>query len=247
VIGPPGPRSGERYTEQQLAEILRRAAERQEGLADGDGRFSLAEIQQIAAEVGISPAHVATAAVEVAHPVPSPKGGALGAPTVFRFERWIDGEVPAAEIGALLDIARRTTGIQGAVTEALDTIEWRGRGNMDATNVTVTRRQGYTRIAVELTRADAAALTVTAATLGAVGGGMTIGVPLMDAVAGSGDLAGIASALVALGLAGAGSWLATRIVWRRIARGWPAQTHALGAELVEAAQRAIDVARTQTG
>jgi len=53
-------RTGERYTEQQLVEILRRAAERQEGLTtEPDGRFSLAEIQQIASEVGIAPARSA--------------------------------------------------------------------------------------------------------------------------------------------------------------------------------------------
>src|SRR6185436_11515246 len=53
-------RSGQRYTEQQLVEILRRAAERQEGLTtEPDGRFSLAEIQQIASEVGIAPARSA--------------------------------------------------------------------------------------------------------------------------------------------------------------------------------------------
>ena len=69
MIGGPGTvtaHGGQRYTEQQLVEILRRAAERQEGLTtDADGRFSLAEIQQIASEVGIGSAHVAAAAAEL--------------------------------------------------------------------------------------------------------------------------------------------------------------------------------------
>src|SRR5512132_3143 len=86
-------RTGERYTEQQLVEILRRASERQEGLTtEPDGRFSLAEIQQIAMEVGIAPAHIAAAASEVLQKA-EPSTGTLGAPTAFRFERWLDGEI----------------------------------------------------------------------------------------------------------------------------------------------------------
>src|SRR5215204_785763 len=113
-------RTGERYTEQQLVEILRRAAERQEGLTtEPDGRFSLAEIQQIAAEVGIAPAHVAAAAGEVWQKV-EPPTGTLGAPTSFRFERWLDGEISESAIGDLFDVARREIGLQGQVNEALD-------------------------------------------------------------------------------------------------------------------------------
>src|SRR4030095_11741629 len=62
---------GERFTELARGESFRWAAERQEGLTtESDGRFSPAEIQQIAAEVGIAPAHVAAAALEVTHPRP---------------------------------------------------------------------------------------------------------------------------------------------------------------------------------
>src|ERR1044071_1053420 len=122
MAGPPKtvtPNAGERYTEQQLAEILRRAAERQEGLeSESDGRFSLAEIQQIASEVGIAPAHVHAAAAELQQVPPLPSSGALGAPTAFRFERWIDGEVPTSAISELFDIARREVGLQGQVSEA---------------------------------------------------------------------------------------------------------------------------------
>ena len=163
-------RAGERYTEQQLVEILRRAAERKEGLVtDADGRFSLEEITQIASEVGIEPAHVATAAAELTAG-PPPRSGALGAPTVFRFERWVDGEVSRSTIGELIDIARRRTGLQGTVSEALATIEW----------------------------------------------------------------------------AGGGTWLATRAIWRRLARKYPRDAATLGAVLVEAAQRAEDDARKES-
>ena len=78
------PATGERYTEQQLVEILRRASERQDGpAADADGRFSLVEIQQIASEVGIPPAHIAAAAAELDSRFPTARTGVLGAPTVM--------------------------------------------------------------------------------------------------------------------------------------------------------------------
>lgn len=244
---PPAPvesRSRERFTEQQLVEILRRAAERQEGLVgDVDGRFSLAEIQQIASEVGITPAHVATAALEVASAAPPPRSGLLGAPTVYRFERWIDGEVSGSTVGELLDIARQETGLQGTVSEALDTVEWRSGGLMDATIVSVARRQGRTKISVTLTRSDAAGLTVIGACVGGLGVAMGIGAPLISAVASSGGLATVAAVLVAFGWGGVGSWLVTRAVWRRIARRWPGHAAALGVHLVEAAQREVDAAR----
>ena len=238
---------GERFTEQQLGEILRRAAERQEGLTtEPDGRFSLAEIQQIAAEVGISPAHVAAAAVEVTHSSPPPPPSALGAPTSFRFERWLDGEVPRSAIGALFDIARRQIGLQGQVSEALDTVEWRARSNLAASVVSVATRSGRTQISVYLAPTDAAALVGVTTSFGGVGAAVGLGLALGTTAAVAGPLAIGAAIAVSLGWAGAGTWVAMRGIWRRLARRWDERATALGTQLVAAAQRAIDAARTDT-
>jgi len=235
--------AGERYTEQQLGEILRRAAERQEGLkSEADGRFSLAEIQQIASEVGIAPAHVAAAAAELLESPPLPTGGVLGAPSVFRFERWIEGEVPTAAIGELFDIARRETDLQGQVSEVLDTVEWRGRGQLGATSVSVARRGRRTKISVYVSRGDAAAVVATTTSTGGLLATVGIGTALGASVAAAGPLA-VAAVAVAVGWGGAGSWLAMRGIWRRIAKSWAPRVEALGLQLVEAAQRAIDAAR----
>ena len=238
---------GERFSEQQLGEILRRAAERQEGLAgEPDGRFSLAEIQQIAAEVGISPAHVAAAAVEVTHRSPPPPPSALGAPTSFRFERWLDGEIPRSAIGELFDIARREIGMQGQVSEALDTVEWRARAPLSASVVSVATRSGRTQISVYLAPTDAAALVGLTTSLGGVGAAVGIGVALGTTAAVAGPLAIGAAVAVSLGWAGAGSWVAMRGIWRRLARKWDERATDLGAQLVAAAQRAIDAARSDS-
>ncbi|HEX6054041.1 MAG TPA: hypothetical protein VFZ21_32445 [Gemmatimonadaceae bacterium] len=236
-------RSTERYTEEQLVEILKRAAQRQEGLVtEPDGRFSLEEIQQIASEVGIAPSHVATAAAEVAT-APPPTSGALGVPTVFRFERWIDGEVSRGTIGDLVDLARRETGIQGTVTEALDSVEWRGKGQVDSTIVSITPRDGRTKITVALTRSESAALAVTGGSMAGLVGAMAIGSSLVAAAQPWGGLAVTAAVLASIGWGGGGAWLVTRAVWRRLARKWPGSAAALGTELVEAAQHAVDGAR----
>lgn len=233
-----------RYTEQQLVEILRRAAERQESESgEADGKFSLAEIQQIASDVGIAPAHVAAAAAELAIRRVARTGGALGAPTTFRFEQWLDGEVPTESIGELFDIVRDELDQPGQVSEVLDTIEWSARGALGAAVVSVTRRHGRTKIGVVLSRTDSAALGVIAATGGGLLGAAVIGTPLVVTAATVSPLAIAAAVAVSLGWAGGGSWLALRTAWRRIARPWAARADALGAQLVEAAQRAIDAAR----
>jgi len=239
--------SVERYTEQQLVEILRRAAERQEGLnTEPDGRFSLAEIQQIAAEVGIAPAHIQAAAAELANRIATPPPGALGAPTAFRFERWLDGEVPRSAIGELFDVARHEVGLQGQVSEVLDTVEWRARAGLGATVVSVARRGGRTQISVHVTRADAAALVAGTTTVAGVVGATAIGAALATSAIAAGPLAIAAAAVVSVGWAGVGSWAAMRGIWRRAARPWPDRVNALGVELVTLSQRAIDAARKQT-
>jgi hypothetical protein len=236
------PATGERYTEQQLVEILRRASERQEGLsADADGRFSLAEIQQIATEVGIAPAHIAASAAELDSRFPTARTGVLGAPTVFRYERWVDGELSRDAIGDLFDIARREVGLQGTVSEAFDTIEWRAPSQMGVTTVSIVRRSGRTRITVSMARANAAALVAGSSAVAGGVAAMAIGSSL--AVTGAAPLAVVAVAAVSLTWGGAGGWLAMRGIWRRIARTWTPRAQALGAELVAAAQQAIDAAR----
>ena len=70
---------------------------------------------------------------------------------------------------------------------------------------------------------------------------MAIGSSLM--VTGAAPLAVVAVAAVSLTWGGAGAWLAMRGIWWRIARTWAPRAQALGAELVAAAQQAIDAAR----
>src|SRR6476620_2608021 len=127
---PPAPTTpvGERrYTEEELALILNRAAERQEGMQASAPRYTLADIQEIAAGAGIAPDHVASVAATLGDARAPRGGGVLGAPHRCRFEDSIEGEVADEVIGELFDLVRRTLGQQGEVTEALGTVEWKAQ------------------------------------------------------------------------------------------------------------------------
>jgi len=79
--------------------------------------------------------------------------------------------------------------------------------------------------------------------LAGLGTAIAVGAAIGTAAATAGPL-GIAGAVaVSLGWAGAGSWVAMRAIWRRIARSWAPRATALGVELVGVAQRALDAER----
>ena len=227
------------YTDEELALILNRAAEMQEGGARPSGaRYTLAEIQEIAAGAGIAPSHVAAVAAGLRENREQ-SAGLLGAPWRFRSEEAIDGEVSDDVVGELVDIARRELGIQGRINEALGTVEWTGRDNFGSTHVTVTRRGGRTTIGVLSARTDAAAVTGVLGVTGAVLGSLGLGFALAAT-------AGLVAPLAAVaGVVGAtsGSWLSTRVTWRRLARRYTDRTSELGAALVAAARRAVEEGR----
>src|SRR4051812_37105994 len=164
----PAASAGERrYTEEELALILNRAAERQEGVQASAPRYTLADIQEIAAGAGIAPDHVASVAAALRDERVSRGGGVLGAPDRFRFEESIEGEVADDVVGELFDLVRRTLGVQGEVSEALGMVEWKGQDAFGWSYVTVARRGGRTTIGVLSARGDAAAVAGTVGGLGA--------------------------------------------------------------------------------
>ena len=230
-----------RYTEEELALILNRAAERQEGVQSSAPRYTLAEIQEIAAGAGISPEHVASVATTLRDARAPRGGGLLGAPDRFRFEESIDGEVADDVVGELFDLVRRTLGLQGEVTEALGTLEWKGQDSLGWNYVTVGRRGGRTTIGVLSARSDAAAATATFAGMGAIfgSGGLTA------ALSSIGGLADPLAAIVGIGLGTTGVWAALRATWRRYARKVVARTESLGSALVAAARQAIEEGRVR--
>ena len=105
---------------------------------------------------------------------------------------------------------------------------------------------GRTKISVYLAPTDVAALVGLGTSFGGLGAAVGIGLALGTTAAVAGPLAIAATVAVSLGWAGAGTWVAMRGIWRRVARRWEERANRLGTQLVAAAQRAIDAARTGT-
>jgi hypothetical protein len=209
-----------------MALILKRAAELQEG-ADGAGvQRTLAEIQSIAAEVGIEAAYVAEAVAELERP--RPRVGWLGAPTRFHDERSVAKSLTPQEVGELLDRARAELGLHGEVQQVFDGVEWRARSTLGTSILTLGPRAGGTRIALTTERLDQAV---------AIAAG-SVGIGLLSALGGVAiainvtDNALLASAIVAAS-AIAGTVVSARALWHGVADRWRRRTRSIVAALAD--------------
>lgn len=119
--------SDPRYTDEQMALILRRAAELQARGEDAVHR--LRDIQRAAAEAGIDPALVARAAAELAGALPSPndplQGDLFGASRRIVIDRWIENPTVSATSPQVLAAIRKHAPELGQVRQIGDGIEWR--------------------------------------------------------------------------------------------------------------------------
>src|SRR4249920_3279948 len=89
-----------RFNEKEVALIIKRASELQETetTAESSTGMSLAELEQVAREAGLDPGLVRRAAEDLDTRVTDQTPNRfLGAPTLLRLERTIDGEVSADE------------------------------------------------------------------------------------------------------------------------------------------------------
>ena len=203
-----------KYTDSQFALIMRKASELQERpgrVVAGQG-LSLAEIQAIAAEVGLDPAEVARAAALV----PRTNEGALvrlsGGPSVYWLEYSTKGEVPREDLGKLVDAIRQGATHQGLVSEILGSLEWKNVGEVSQIHVAVVSRDGQTSVRIF---AQSSALAVMIFLIPGLFG--LIGIGIATAVIGPTTIVGILP-IVAAGLGG--PFLIARA-------GWQATTSAL--------------------
>ncbi|MEP6763379.1 MAG: hypothetical protein ABJB66_03660, partial [Gemmatimonadaceae bacterium] len=167
------------------------------------------------------------------------KHGILGAPTRFRFEYSIEGEVSDDVLGELLDVTRRETGLQGAVSEAFGAVEWKGRDSTGVTIISITRRTGRTNISVLSAKFDAASVHGILGVLGTVFGTVVISATMVATAHVWVPLAILGGAAGA----GGGSWLTARASWRKYARRSNDSANALGEKLAELAQQSTDEPR----
>src|SRR5262245_23194498 len=114
----------QRFTDQQVGAILRRAVEMQSAGGSGPlsgeavGGTSLAQLQQAAAELGIDARLIADAAAEVAKGRAGGRGfSLLGGPWSVDIERAVAGPVTEEAWPLLVQTIRRASGRVGATAQ----------------------------------------------------------------------------------------------------------------------------------
>jgi serine/threonine protein kinase len=234
-------RSRRKYSDTEVQAIVREASEQEAADAGTEQGLTIGTVEQIAAQVGITPERVRAAARAIERrPEPSPGSWIAGAPTSLRFERVIDGEVSDREYALMVDDIRTTLGEVGNVSTLGQTLAWStspsAQGVGRKVQVIVTPRGGRTRIVVEehLGQLAGGLFGGIMGGVGGGGGGAALGI-------GMGALQAPVAALVTTGLIVLGSYGLARTIYRRTARQRERQLR----ELVE--RLATQVAQTIGG
>jgi hypothetical protein len=198
-----------RYSDREMALILKRAAELQEqgpGTATREQSHTLAELEQVAAEVGIDPRYVSEAADAVDTEPTAKRAPLIGAPITYQVNRYVDGEVPESEFAQMLDAIRQVTGRHGEVNRVLGALEWKSTGLRGDTYITVSPRQGKTGMAIRGQYGLGAGIVYGA--VGVVGAALLVGTSVST---------GSAIDVGTLAAVGAGTYLAARTAWQVVA------------------------------
>jgi hypothetical protein len=238
----PGASPNRRFNEKEVALIIKRASELQQNEATPESitGMSLAELEQVAREAGLDPELVRRAASDLDTRVTDQTPNRfLGAPTVLRLERTIDGEVPTDEYEQLVLEIQGRLGEVGSASTIGRSLQWtvqsaaRRRASTRTVQVTISPRNGRTTIRIE-ERLGGLAGGVFGGLMGGVGGGTTgisagIGMGVLHSWA---AFAGIWGGVVV------GSYILARTIFGRVARGRGEALQDLMSRLVEQASAA---------
>lgn len=217
---------GRRYTEDEVALILRRAAELDAG---GERELTLAEIQEIAREAGIPPEHVTRAARVVERTPTDAFAPILGAPTTFSRQAVVPGEVPEEAYPELIQVIRDAFERHGRSGHALSGIEWKSADGFGGFAVSIRPSQGATRMQVRVRRGDAATVTYLLSAMGWLVAGSLLGDVLNPATT--------AEFLLLIGGGTVSAYATARTVWARLMGSWQDRVDRLLDRLTEAVGR----------
>jgi RNase P/RNase MRP subunit POP5 len=219
-----------RFTDREVALILRRASELDEGSspATAPRGLSESELKEIAGEVGIDPAMITRAVSELQGRRGLERASLLGPATVNQQIRAVPRELSRDELGDLVRVVDQRVPAQGTVAEALGAVRWNAPGRFLSRLVSMEPSRGETVIRVEerYSQRFRAALhgvpTAYGAMIGWVIGLETVG----------GALAGVLLG----GLLGAAGWAVAGVVWHEISRRSQRRVDALADELTAGAE-----------
>ena len=137
-----------RFTDREVALVLRKAVELDEQRGSGDGGgLSIGDLREIGKEVGISADAIDRAAQTLERPL-APGYRLAGAPLVHKAIRAVPAELSEEAIAELVRVIDEETDTNGAVSEALGSVRWIGSDRLKSKLVAVTPRDGETTIQV---------------------------------------------------------------------------------------------------
>lgn len=209
-----------RYSDEEFALILERAAalqDRAEGSAAripgqtdhpaGSVGLSLAEVRDIAGEVGLEARFIDEAAASLALSPAETPAGLLGGPIMSQVGRSLDRPLTGGEQMELVEAVRSMLNHHGKVKEVMGAVEWKSVGRLDEMMVTITSSDNDSSVRVHTDASGLAALTwVGSITAGLVAGGMAVEVLDPSSILMTASLIGTGGA-VGIGVA--------RTIWSR--------------------------------
>jgi hypothetical protein len=228
-----------RYSEEEIALILRRATEMQraEPTAPDPAGLTMADLEEIAAEAGIDPGMLRQAASELNAQLPATLGSRLaGAPTAVAIERVIEGEMPVERLEELVPTIVAATPGRGTASAVGRSLTWSSQegSNLTEQQVLVSSQNGQTLIRVEQSYSGLAAGWF-GGIMGGVGGGVGFG--LGGALSAT---LGLGAGLVAFPLAAiAGSFFMARSIYSSQVRSRQDTARALIDRLARQVEAAI--------
>jgi len=213
-----------RFSEAEFALILRRAVEFDaepvrthpapapprlppEGL-------TLSEIQEIAAEVGITPARIAEALESIEGSEWSSAARLFGGPANLKAERRLEGQADQKELASYLEIVREEMKTEGESHEVLGGVEWKWDDKLVQATVRISPDGDASKVVVSVERGPASFLSHYLPIMSGLGAaGLTIGIlePGAASVM-AGIIAGGAAA--GYGLARA-IWVGSTVRWQK--------------------------------
>ena len=227
------PDASRRFTDREVAIVLRRAAEIEEAdssdAAGGERGLSLDDLRDIGRQVGISPAAIEKAVSHIERRVATAPLLA-GAPRVRRSVHAVQGELNREALGRLIRVVDEKADSAGVVSEALGSVRWTSDERFSSTQVSLTPANGETTIRVTektLPRVKRIVHLVPAAW----------GAMLVPAVVSALDPSGAATVgILAAGIAAGAA--AGRAVWTILSARSAARVERLAAELSREAEGA---------
>lgn len=231
--------SDRRFTDQEVALVLQRAAEIEERRATVSPArgLTLAELREIAREVGLSPDVIDEAVGTMQSRRGTPGRSLLGAPLSSKVVRGVPGRLSEAEMQGLVRVLEDRVESTGTVSEALGTVRWTsvGRGHKfdRTTQVSFLAKEGETQIQV-VQRYPSGLPFVLQVLPGLWGAGIGFGV-----AAGAGGISTATGVGIVVGIAAVGAGIG-RSIWSMLARRNAREVERVADELVSAARAATE-------